>query len=288
MVKQITVISGKGGTGKTTFTAALAAIVQNTAVFADADVDAPDLHLILQPKIIAEEELINTKKIIRDVSLCTQCNICGEMCQFDAITATEYHYYKCEGCLLCVQTCPEKALKLQLNKSATIFQTETRFGSFVFAEMSIGEGTSGRIVDKIRAKSREVAQKENKDLIIIDGSPGIGCPVIASITGIDLACIIVEPTLSGIHDLERVVGITDHFKVEPVVCINKYDLNTENSLAIEKYCEEANIDVIGKIPFDSIVPKSIMESKSILEMPENQVGNEIQKAWLKIKDKLAL
>jgi len=288
MVKQVTIISGKGGTGKTTFAAALAALSENKAAFADADVDAPDLHLILQPKIISQEDLINSKKVIRDEIKCTQCNICGEMCQFDAINATEYQYYKCEGCLLCIRTCPESALKLQLNKSATIYQTETRFGPFVFAEMSIGEGNSGRIVDKIRHKTREIAEKEHKKLVIIDGSPGIGCPVIASITGIDLACIIVEPTLSGIHDLERVIGITDHFKVEPVVCVNKYDLNEDNTQAIEEYCKKINIELIGKIPFDSIVPQSIMKGLSVIEMPENQVAIEMRKIWLKIKEKLML
>ncbi|MBN1328202.1 MAG: 4Fe-4S binding protein [Candidatus Heimdallarchaeota archaeon] len=288
MVKQITIISGKGGTGKTTFTAAIASLSEGRAVFADADVDAPDLHLILRPQIFSQEDLINSKKVIRDETKCTKCNICEEMCQFEAITATEYYYYKCEGCLLCIRTCPELALELQMNKSATIYQAKTRFGPFAYAEMSIGEGNSGRIVDTVRKISREIAEKEQKELIIIDGSPGIGCPVIASITGIDLAIIIVEPTLSGIHDLERVVGITDHFKVKSVVCVNKYDINENNTQAIEDYCEKRNIELIGKIPFDPIVPQSIMKSLSVTEMPENAVAKEIKNVWKKIKEILAI
>ncbi|MHA1213623.1 MAG: 4Fe-4S binding protein, partial [Candidatus Heimdallarchaeota archaeon] len=263
-------------------------LAQGQTVFADADVDAPDLHLILHPEILTQEDLINTKKVKRIEDKCTRCNKCGEVCRFDAINATEYDYYKCEGCMLCSRVCPEQALEIQLIKTATLYQTTSRFGPFVYAEMVIGEGNSGRIVDKVRHKARAVAEEEKMGLVIVDGSPGIGCPVIASITGIDLACIIVEPTLSGIHDLERVVGITTHFKVEPVVCVNKFDINIENTKAIEDYCKENGIELIAKIPFDTVVPQSIIKGLTVFEMEENAVAKEISKAWDRIKVKLKL
>jgi len=283
MPKQITIISGKGGTGKTTLTSSLAFLASGTAVFADADVDAPDLHLILHPTVIAEDELFISKKVKRDEEKCTKCNLCGEVCEFKAINSSDLNYFKCEGCGLCVHMCPEKALHLESIFSAKIFESKTRFGFFVHAEMAIGEGTSGRIVDQIRQKARKIAEQQNKDYIIIDGSPGIGCPVIASITGVDLACIIVEPTLSGIHDLERIFQVTQHFKVKSVVCINKYDLNKHNSDNIIQFCNENNIKVVGKIPFNEIVPESIIQGKSTFELPENPVSDQITKIWENIR-----
>jgi MinD superfamily P-loop ATPase len=283
MFKQITVISGKGGTGKTTLASSFAFLTRGKAIFADADVDAPDLHLILHPTIISEEKLYISKKVKRNEEKCIKCNKCGEICEFKAITANELIYFKCEGCGLCVHICPEKALSMEPILSATIFESQTRFGPFVHAEMTIGEGTSGRIVDQIRQKARKIAEQKKLDYVIVDGSPGIGCPVIASITGVDLACIIVEPTLSGIHDLERIFGVAQHFKVESVVCINKFDINTTNTNNIVKFCKKNNIVVVGIIPFNDIVPKSIIQGKSTFELEENTVSKEIAKIWENIK-----
>ncbi|NHJ85403.1 MAG: (4Fe-4S)-binding protein [Asgard group archaeon] len=283
MVKQITIISGKGGTGKTTVTAGLAFLAKGKAVYADADVDAPDLHLILKPTIEKEDELFISQKAIRDEDLCTKCNICGEACRYGAITADDFFYHKCEGCGLCINLCPENVLTLKKVLSAKAYQSKTRYGSFVHAVMEIGEGSSGRVVDEIRKQARDIARKENKEYILVDGSPGIGCPVIASITGVDLVLIVVEPTLSGIHDLERVIGVADHFKTKSMVCINKYDLNKENTAKIEKYCKENDILIGGKIPFDEIVPKSIIEGKSVFEMPENSVSKKLTKIWENIE-----
>ena len=284
MTKEITIISGKGGTGKTTFTAALAYLVKNKAIIADADVDAPDLHLIFDPTIDTEEKLYVSKKVVRDEEKCTKCNLCEEACRFNAINATEINLFKCEGCGLCTHMCPEEALTMESVFSANLYQTTTRFGHFVYVNMAIGEGSSGRIVDTVRKRAQKIAKEYALDYIIVDGSPGIGCPVIASITGVDLAVIIVEPTLSGIHDLERVIGVTQHFKVKPVVCINKYDISEKNTNDIISYCEENNIDVIGKILYDDLVPKSIMEGKSIFELSENNnVATEIRSIWEKIQ-----
>ena len=283
MVKQITIISGKGGTGKTIFVAGLAFLTREKAVFADADVDAPDLHLILHPVKKKEEELYVSKKVVRDNDKCIQCNICGEVCQFEAIDSTDINFFKCEGCGLCVHQCPENALTLEPVLSAKLFESETRFGFFVHVEMTIGEGSSGRIVDQVKQKAKTIADDNNLDYLIIDGSPGIGCPVISSITGADLACIIVEPTLSGIHDLERILDVTDHFKIKAAVCINKYDLNINNSNQIEKFCKENNKHIVGKIPYHEIVPTSIIEGKSVFEYKENPVSIKIKEIWDNIK-----
>jgi MinD superfamily P-loop ATPase len=282
--KQITIISGKGGTGKTTFTAGLAYLTRGKAVLADADVDAPDLHLIFNPEKQSKEKLMISKKVKRDEEKCTRCGLCEASCRYDAITTDTIHYFKCEGCGLCTHICPEEALELEQIFSANLYQSNTRFGPFVHVDMAIGEGTSGRIVSEVRKKAQSIGEKQSLDYIIVDGSPGIGCPVIASITGVDLAVIVVEPTLSGTHDLERVIGITKHFKVKPVVCINKHDLNSQITNEIITYCNESNIDVIGKITFDEAVPQSIVAGKSIFEIKYNKVADEIKNIWNKIED----
>ncbi len=287
MVKQITIISGKGGTGKTTVAAGIAYLAKGSAVMADADVDAPDLHLILHPEIISTTDLNISKKVVRNEDLCKKCNLCGEHCQFDAITADTYDRYRCEGCGLCIRVCPEKALTLEAFLSARILISNTRFGSFVHANMEIGEGSSGRIVDTVRKEARKIAEEKNLTYVIVDGSPGIGCPVIASITGVDLALIVVEPTLSGIHDLKRILDVTIHFNVKALVCINKSDLNERITQEIEKFCKENGIVLAGKIPYDTIVPQSIIARKSILEMPKNCVAEELKEIWKIIIENLS-
>lgn len=283
MTKEITILSGKGGTGKTTLTAAFAHLLQGRAIFADVDVDAPDLHLIFQPTILTTEELFISKKVTRDESLCTQCDLCTEKCRYQAITATEIFYHKCEGCGLCTKICPENALSLEQVLTAKLFTSTCRFGDFIHSEMMIGEGNSGRIVSAVRKQAAKIAEEKKHQYILIDGSPGIGCPVIASITGINLVVLITEPTLSGIHDIERVLELTDHFKIQTVVIINKYDINLDNTTRIEQYCLENDIPLVGKIPFDIIVPKSINAQKSIFEMPENKLTQIVTDIWSNIE-----
>jgi MinD superfamily P-loop ATPase len=284
MPKQITIISGKGGTGKTTISAGLAYLANSTAVLADADVDAPDLHLILKPEIKSKEELRISKKVVRFEDKCTKCGMCEEACRYNAITIDQIHYFKCEGCGLCTYICPEKALSLEQVLSATLFQSKTRFGPFVHVNMTIGEGTSGRIVTAVRKQAQTIADEQSFEYIIVDGSPGIGCPVIASITGVDLALVIVEPTISGMHDLERVLEIAEHFKVKVAVCINKFDLNAKNTNKIVSFCNKSDVKVIGEIPFSKTVPESINLGKSIFEVKKNAVANEIENIWIKTKE----
>ncbi|MBD3191074.1 MAG: P-loop NTPase [Candidatus Heimdallarchaeota archaeon] len=286
MTKQITVISGKGGTGKTTVTSSLAFLAQEDVVMADCDVDAPDLHLILQPENIGQEEIYITKKVRRIEEKCIRCNLCGEKCRFGAIDAYNINDFKCEGCGLCVQICPEDALYLEKILTGTIYDATTRFGPMIHARMTIGEGNSGRLVDQVRKRAQKKADTLEKQYIIVDGSPGIGCPVIASITGVDLALIVVEPTLSGIHDLERVLDVTKHFQVKAMVCINKYDLNQENTQKIEEYCKKEEISVAGTIPFDPVVPQSIIAQKTILEMDNESLKDNLREIWKNIQEQL--
>nr|QNO52065.1 ion-translocating oxidoreductase complex subunit B [Methanosarcinales archaeon ANME-1 ERB6] len=240
MLKQITVISGKGGTGKTTLVASFAALAENK-VIADCDVDAPDLHLLLHPEIIEREDFKGVKVAVMDKTLCTECGICEETCRFNAIALTEESGYavnpaRCEGCGACVYVCPQEALTLKERVSGYAFISKTNYDPMAHAQLNIAEETSGKLVTEVRDRAQQVAEKEQRELILIDGAPGIGCPVIASLTGVDLALVVTEPTMSGLHDLERILDVTRHFGTGSVVCINKYDINEENSRRFTDFC----------------------------------------------------
>jgi len=249
-MKQITVISGKGGTGKTSLTAALSTIIRNK-VIADCDVDAPDLHLLLNPKIKKTMVFHGLKLAERDVEKCIRCMKCYENCRFDAINEElDIDEDKCEGCGVCSYVCPVDAISMVDRDTGFIYTSETRFGPFVYGILKTAEEASGKLVSMVRESAITLARDKNMDMIIIDGPPGTGCPVIASLSGVDIALIVTEPTKSGIHDMERVLKVVEHFRVKPLVCINKYDLNIENSLKIEEFCKRNRIEVVGKIPFD--------------------------------------
>ncbi len=282
-MKQITVISGIGGTGKTTIAAAFASLAKNS-VLADCDVDAPDLHLILKPKILEREKFFGLRIPVKDEKLCNNCGKCREVCRFGAIDENfQVDNLKCEGCGACVFVCPEKAFKFTERESGELFVSETRFGPFVHALLKMGEEASGKLVSKVREKAKEISEKEKKELILIDGSPGIGCPVIASIGGVDLALIVTEPTISGFHDLKRILQVMEHFSVTSLVCINKFDLNPKFTEEIEKYCQSKKISVVGKIPYDTTVTRAMLAEKNILEFDrDSRISNEIKKVWEKI------
>lgn len=279
-MKQIAIISGKGGTGKTTITAALAGLIKNK-VTVDCDVDAADLHLILNPKIEEEHEFVASKVASINLEKCKKCGKCREVCRFDAISkGPKIDPVSCEGCGVCFRACPNGAIDFKEKSSGKYFISDTRFGVLVHAKLGIAEENSGRLVSLIRKKAREIGS----DYILIDGSPGIGCPVIASITGVDLVLVVTEPTLSGLHDLERVVGLTKHFNIKTVVAVNKYDINIENTEKIESFCKLQSIPVIGKVPYDKIVNKAMIDIKTIIEYdPNSAVAKEITKIWKGIK-----
>ena len=279
MMKQIAILSGKGGTGKTTLVASFAALAKDTCVLADCDVDAPDLHLILKPDVIERMEFIGSKTARIDMEKCVCCGVCEDACRFDAITGCEIDPIMCEGCGVCSYVCSEEAIQLEDNISGYAFISDTRFGRISHAELNIAEEASGKLVTLVRNNAREIAERGGKNLIIIDGSPGIGCPVIASLTGVNLALIVTEPTQSGLHDLERVLDLTNHFDVEAMVCINKHDINSEMTDRIQRFCGDRGVDVVGRIPFDSVVTEAMVEGKTVVEFNDFSVSDEIKRIW---------
>lgn len=285
-MKQFTIISGKGGTGKTTITAAFASLVEN-AVLADCDVDAPDLHLILKPEIKETVEFSGLKIASKDEEKCTECGKCREYCRFDAIDDDlKIIYERCEGCGVCEYVCPADAIHLVDRKSGFAYLSETRFGPMSHAELNTAEEATGKLISLVRNNARILADKYNRDLIIIDGPPGIGCPVIAAISGVDLVLIVTEPTVSGIHDMERILGVAGHFSIPALVCINKFDINPGNTQVIEKYCAENGLGVVGKIPYDETPTMAMIKEMTVVEFSDSEFSKNIKKIWENIKGKL--
>ena len=278
-MKQLTVISGKGGTGKTSITAAFASVAEN-AVFADCDVDAADLHLILKPDIKETMSFHGLKIASINKDMCTDCKKCYDNCKFNAIDEDiNVINGSCEGCGLCEYICPVDAIKMTDRESGFSYVSDTRFGPMVHAMLKTAEEASGKLVTVVRNNAKALAEKKKKDLIVIDGPPGIGCPVISSISGVDLVLIVTEPTLSAIHDLERILGVAQHFKIPAVVCINKYDINLDNIEKIDHYCKSNNIDVVGKLPYDTIVTESMIHEKTVVEYSKGDFSDMVIDMW---------
>ena len=285
MTKELVIISGKGGTGKTSLVAAFAALAQNK-VMVDCDVDAADLHLILNPQIEITTEFYSGKTAEINPEICVKCGRCIEVCRFNAVSEDfVVDGIKCEGCGTCFYQCPVNAIKFEQVKSGDWFESNTRFGKLIHARLGVAEENSGKLVSQIRNHSRLIAKQNNNDLIIVDGSPGIGCPVIASISGAHLVVIVTEPTLSGFHDAERVLELTKHFKIPASICINKYDLNLELTKQIENFCREKNIEIVGKIPYSKIFTQAMIKEQNIIEYePDGEVSNKIKNMWHKIEN----
>jgi MinD superfamily P-loop ATPase len=280
-MKQLTIISGKGGTGKTTLAAALASLAENT-VMVDCDVDAADLHLILNPDIEKTIEFSGMKIAVKDNGLCTECGECLAHCRFGAIDENfNIFEQRCEGCGVCELVCPEDAIKLTDRKSGFAYNSRTRFGPMAHAVLNTAEEASGKLVSLVRNNAKELAEKENKDMIIIDGPPGIGCPVIAAITGVDMVLVITEPTVSGTHDLKRILGVAEHFNISCAVCINKSDINIDQSKTIQKYCQINEIPLVGMIPYDEAFTQAMIQEQTIIEFSENGVSTNIRGIWEK-------
>ena len=282
-MKQITILSGKGGTGKTTVTASFAVVAKN-AVIADCDVDAPDLHMLLHPRVLETQEFKGSKLAVIDETKCTKCGLCRENCRFDAITeGLEVDPFSCEGCGVCVVVCPAEAVTLMERVSGHAYVSETRYGFMAHAMLSPGESNSGKLVSLVRQNAKLLAEKEESDFVLIDGSPGIGCPVIASVTGVDVGLVVTEPTMSGIHDLERALQLLRHFSIPPFVCVNVYDINEENAEKIVGFCKEEGVEVVGRIPFNPIVTKAMVNGKPVIEYaPKSDVAKEIEDMWKRI------
>lgn len=282
-MKELVVISGKGGTGKTSIMAAFASLAKNK-VLCDADVDAADLHLLTDPEIKKRYDFQGGGIAVIDPDKCTQCGLCRELCRWEAINEQfEVDSIECEGCGVCVDFCPEQAIEFPLSTCGQWFISDTRFGPMVHARLGIAEENSGKLVTLIRQEAKKLAEKNKLDLIVTDGPPGVGCPVIASIGGATALLIVTEPTVSGLHDMERVAQLAAHFKVPAMVCVNKFDLNTDQTQAIEKLAKEKNMTVLERIPFDPIFTKSMVQGKTIFEYnTESTVGQAVKQLWRKI------
>lgn len=286
MIKQLTVISGKGGTGKTSITAALASMAKN-AVFADCDVDAADLHLILRPEVKKTTDFYGLKIASIDHDACTRCGACIEHCKFDAIDeAINLIKQRCEGCAVCEYVCPVNAISMKDRHSGYAYISDTRFGPMSHAMLKTAEEASGKLVAVVRNNATDIAMKTGRNIILIDGPPGTGCPVIAAITGVDLVMVVTEPTLSAIHDLERIVGVASHFNIPVIVCINKYNINAENSKRIEEYCNLKEIPVVGKLAYDTVVTKAMLAEKTVIEYSDGELSLGIKQLWNNVKKQL--
>ena len=285
-MKELVIISGKGGTGKTSITAALASMTEN-AVLADCDVDAADLHLIMAPDIIHKESFIGGKIAEIDSARCSQCGQCLNICRFDAITEDfRIQPFACEGCRVCVWNCPENAIDFNPRKSGDWFISETRFGPMVHAKLGIAEENSGKLVTQVRKQAREVAEKRKAEFLFIDGPPGIGCPVIAAIGGADHALIVTEPSRSAIHDMERAIDLCNHFKIPMTVCINRADINKELTGSIETFCKNKGIVVAGKIPYDSALTKAQIAGKTITEFDDGPLQDHFKQLWQSLSTRI--
>ncbi len=277
---ELVVLSGKGGTGKTTIATALSELASDV-IRIDCDVDAPNLYLFYKGKDIEKSEFLGGKKAIIDEALCIKCGKCDPICRFNAIENCTINPYACEGCGACTLICPQNAIKLIDEKTADTFITELDKGIISRAEMDIGSDGSGKLITHLRKNGKRF--NENDKLTIIDGSPGIGCAVIASITGSDLVLVVTEPTKSGLEDLMRVVALCEHFGVFTMVCINKYDINEEVAKEIESFVKDKGLKLVGKIPYDDIVMKSINELKPITCYKESIAEKAIEDMWSNIK-----
>ena len=291
-MKELVVISGKGGTGKTSIAAAFASLAQK-AVVADCDVDAADLHLVLSPTIRQRYDFSGGKQATIISEKCIGCGKCVKMCRFEAINLDgpanglidktyRVDPVSCEGCKVCVEFCPVNAIDFEDTINGQWFVSDTRFGPMVHAKLGIAEENSGKLVTLIRREAKRIAEEQKKDLLIIDGSPGIGCPVIASITGSDLVLVVTEPTLSGKHDLERVAQLTANFGIKTLVCINKADINPEMSRNIAKDAKNKGLKVIGEIPYDEAFTKAQIMKATLIEYTSGDIADKVKALWREV------
>lgn len=286
-MKEITILSGKGGTGKTSLTAALASIA-GRAVFCDNDVDAPDLHLIMEPAIRETHHYPGGWTVAVDPAICQACDICLDYCRYHAIHSgingkPEVNPYLCEGCRLCEKICPYGAIISTQRNNNYWFVSDTRFGTLVHAAMAPGEENSGKLVSEIRKRAKELAMEQQAELLINDGPPGIGCAAISSLAGTDLVLMVIEPTTSGLHDLRRLYDLIASFSVPAFAILNKYDISSTISEEIEEFLDKRSISLLGRIPFDRRMVLAMIRGRSILEYNDNlEVSKVIQSSWKKL------
>ena len=287
-MKEITIISGKGGTGKTTITASLASMGQKL-ILCDADVDAPDLHLLMLPDIQEEHVFESSWLAEIDTGLCTQCGICQEYCRFDAIHPDEtgnlkINPFKCEGCRLCEKICPSGAIHSSRNNNNHWYISQTQIGTMVHASMGAGEENSGKLVTQVRKTARELAKKADAEWILTDGPPGTGCPVIASVTGTDAVLLVIEPSTPGIHDAKRIIELVRSFNIPVFAMINKADINPDMTKSVCEYLEIEEIPLLGQIPFDPVFVKAMIRGSALIKYaPESVPAKILFDIWMNLE-----
>ncbi len=289
-MKEIVVLSGKGGTGKTSITASLAVLAGSEAVIADCDVDAANMHLLLQTDFALSSEFYSGELAIIDQNTCTKCGICSEKCRFEAIPFVNNSFtvnpLSCEGCGYCQKACPTEAISMKKRKSGYVYISNTKVSStMVHARLDIGAENSGKLVAKVKSEAKDLAEHQNKSFIIVDGSPGIGCPVVSSLSGANYVVMVTEPTVSGLHDLERIYSLIKRFRIKAGCIINKFDINPSKADEIIEFLRKENITHLANIPFDIRFTKAMTEAKTIVEL-ETLPKYLIKDTWFKIKDEL--
>ncbi|NQV31088.1 MAG: 4Fe-4S binding protein [Phycisphaeraceae bacterium] len=286
-MKELVVISGKGGTGKTSVTASLA-VLAGPIVVADCDVDAADLHLILTPDIQECHEFIHGHEAVIQEDVCVGCGACQLHCRFDAIAQTgpgsgpvrfEVDSHACEGCGVCVEVCPVQAIEFPERVCGEWFVSETRVGPMIHARLGIGADNSGKLVSLVRRRASDIARELALDWVLVDGPPGIGCPVIASITGASAVLVVTEPTLSGEHDLKRTLSLTKHFDVPTFVCVNKWDINPDQADAIEALARTVGAQCVSRIPYDPVVTQAQVMCRAVADDPNGPLTETLKQIW---------
>ena len=294
-MKQLVILSGKGGTGKTTVTAAFAHLSSAgnapvRAILADADVDASNLELVLEPSRLETHEFKGGQVAIIDPELCTDCGICAEVCRFEAVDPLTFpptiDPIACDGCAACVYQCPNDAMHMEEQLAGHWFRSSSRYGPLFHAALRPAQENSGKLVTMVKQQARLLALDEDYELVIVDGPPGIGCPVISAASGADLALIVTEPTAAGAHDMERALKTIDHFGVRALVCINKADLHPERTAAIETYCWERGVEVVGQIPFDTAVTEAMVKGVPVTEYEDRPIAKELRRIWAQVLARL--
>ena len=279
-MRELVVISGKGGTGKTSVTACFAGLARNS-VICDTDVDAADLHLLLNPEVVERHDFQGGQQAVIDLEMCFQCGLCLDLCRFDAISSEfKVNPLNCEGCGVCVDHCPVQTVYLQEKICGQWFISHTRMGPLVHARLGIAEENSGKLVTRVRQEAKKLAKNDGAEMIITDGPPGVGCPVIASLGGATAVVVVSEPSLSGLHDMLRVVELAKGFRIPVMVCVNKYDLNPEQGDQIIAAAKEHDLNFLGTIPYDPLFTKAMIERQTIIEFaPDSQASQAIESIW---------
>jgi len=287
-MKEIVIISGKGGTGKTSITASFAVLGGKNVVVADCDVDAADMHLLMQPDFAQPEDFYSGELAVIDQDKCTQCGECADVCRFSAIPVIDGQYIvdalSCEGCGYCARICPTEAItNVELMVGKWYTSTVKTGGTMVHAKLGVGADNSGKLVAKVKNEAKKISSNTNKDYIIVDGSPGIGCPVVSSISGANFVVLVTEPSVSGLHDLKRVYQLVKKFKIKAGCIINKSDINKEVSKEIEKFLEKEDIVHISSLPYDETFTEAMTEGKTIVEYEKSKLYNSIVESWKKVQ-----